>query len=648
LADDLQKEIEGVFHERLLAAALEVRQQTRIGLDWILEQLETLGGVRTAKMRLRGAGDSFFDKVSLVRLDEYFFATKRIGRMDLSVEAIVLEPRWSPIFTRDELDRAALRLSEGGFNPPLERPLAPTDCTIASDNSRFTQLSLGAPWYQPRTASQGRTLRAALLRVTKQRSDCEIAAEQAVALRERQHPIACSAVREHLDQCLDCQRDHSDLVSAYGHFDAEVLGAWTELLRLFQKSMKLGDADLKRLMLLQPEDYEEPGEYECDLDRYLRECIRPLCSWRAVRLGCHIGRLMSAFACTFAGPGNLWLTWRSGEMPARVSGFVRSVDRSLFILGITACNLLLARKWPKADEPILWLPTDGDLNSVPGVVRAEYAHTSEDLADWEEVLGSPPEDVDPLALLYLADQAAIAQVQEAENSGTDLTVGTELIEYLRRNFGEVRDALNAMQAKQDAEITFLERMVAYMSSSDIYTCEQVLLNELPGVYARLEPQARCLLLAAEQMHQRKDIAAPALIVQAIAAAFETQLRGGVLSPLLAYLKSQKTHTLWPLEDWVGVEHKRPIYRSNFTAERFPLGGTEWLLRHPAPEIADGVGLLGLDRSDLQEAVAAVRAYRNPAAHGESIDPEMAKEIRSDWLRWRAKPGGIFAVLFRSE
>ena len=561
--------------------------------------------------------------------------------MDLSVEAIVLEPRWSSIFTRDELDRAALRLSEEGFNPPLEPGLVPTDCTIASDNSPFTQLSLGAPWYQPRTASQSHTLRAALLRVTKQRSACEIAAEQAVALRERQHPIACSAVREHLDQCLNCQRDHSDLVLAYERFDAGVLRAWTKLLHLFQTSMKLSDADLERLMVLQPEDYEEAGEYECDLDRSLQESIRPLCSWRAVRLGCHIGRLMSAFACTFAGPGNLWLTWRSCEMAARVSEFVRSVDRSLFVLGITACNLLLARKWPKADEPVLWLPTDGDLDSIPGFVRVEHTPISEDLADWEEVLGSPPEDVDPLALLYLAEQAAIAQVREAENGWTDLTFGTELIEHLRRRLDAFQETLDDIRAKQDAEINSLERIFACMSSSDIHTCEQELLKELPGVYGKLEPQARSLLLAAEQVHQTRDFAAPATSVQAMAAAFETQLREVVLRRLLAYLKSKKTRTLYPLKEWVDVDHTKPIYSSNSRADKFGLGATEFLLRYPAPEIDDGLGLLGLDRSDLQEAVAAVRVSRNDAAHGRPIDFGTAEGIRSEWLRWRAKPGGIF-------
>jgi len=598
-------------------------------------------------MCLESTVDDAFDKVLSDRFEDYFSATKRIGRMDLSIEAIVLDPRWTTLFSRDQLGTAAFRLSGAGFGLPLDRRLAPTDYAIVPEDLPFSQLSLGEPWYQPSTTHRS-TVFEALHRVTQQTSDCEMAAQQAAALREKQHPVACSVVREHLGCCLDCQRDHSDLVSAYEHFDAEVLRAWTQLLHLFQTTLRLSDLDLKRLMLLQPEDYEEAGEYECDFDYSLQESIRPLCSWRAVRLGCHLGRLMSAFARTFAGSGNVWLKWRTGDMPGRVSEFIRSVDRSSFILGITACNLLLARRWAKADERILWLPTDGDLSSIPGLVRAEYAPICEDLAAWEEVLGTPPEDVDPLALLYLSEQAAITQVREVENGGTDLAIGVEMIEHLHRRFDAVQSALEDIQTKQDAEVNSLERMVAYMSSSDIHSCEQVLLNELRGVYAKLEPQARCLLLAAEQMHQRKDIAAPALMVQAVAAAFEIQLRDVVLSRLVAYLRSKNTPTLYPPKEWVDVDHSRRIYCSNSKAEKFALGDAACLLRHPSPEIDEGLRLLGLDRSDVQGAVAAVRAYRNHAAHGGSIDFGTANAIRFDWLSWRTKPGGIFGTLFRSE
>jgi len=41
----------------------------------------------------------------------------------------------------------------------------------------------------------------------------------------------------------------------------------------------------------------------------------------------------------------------------------------------------------------------------------------------------------------------------------------------------------------------------------------------------------------------------------------------------------------------------------------------------------------------------VYRYRNPAAHGESVDIGTAEAIRTDWLNWNNRPGGVFSVFF---
>ena len=68
-----------------------------------LEMVNTSGGVATAQQLLRkGPSDGF------TRLWEE-------GRLDLSVEAIVLQERWAPLFTAEELETARARLEEAGY-----------------------------------------------------------------------------------------------------------------------------------------------------------------------------------------------------------------------------------------------------------------------------------------------------------------------------------------------------------------------------------------------------------------------------------------------------------------------------------------------------------------------------------------------------
>ena len=147
--------------------------------------------------------------------------------------------------------------------------------------------------------------------------------------------------------------------------------------------MKLEDEHVKRSVLLGPEDYELPEGYQAGLDSEL-EFIRPICAWRAVRLGCHIAKFMSAFTWTFMETGDLWLRWRKGELRGPVSDFVRATGQEEFLLAMTAGNLLLVRSWADEDEGVLWMPADEDFVPVSGVV----IDPSDDMDEWEELLGN--------------------------------------------------------------------------------------------------------------------------------------------------------------------------------------------------------------------------------------------------------------------
>jgi len=100
---------------------------------------------------------------------------------------------------------------------------------------------------------------------------------------------------------------------------------------------------------------------------------------------------MSAFAGTFSEGGDLWLKWRKGESQGPIPTSIQAIDRQFFLLGLLARNLLLVCSWPSEDEGVLWVPSDEDLISVPGLVHLDRTRTVID--EWEEVLGQPSGNV---------------------------------------------------------------------------------------------------------------------------------------------------------------------------------------------------------------------------------------------------------------
>lgn len=313
--------------------------------------------------------------------------------MDLSIEAIALEPSWLRLFTREEIDRAMATLSEYGFTPTLEA-LSEQDSNVAvpiEHELSLAPIRLTEPRRGVRIRAPGGGP-----------SACEVTAESATALRKGEHPSAHPVARKHIGECLKCRGLYPDLVAAFGRFDEVALAEWLVLLTHFQASMELGDEQLKRFMLT--EEDEERSNYDCD--EMELEAIRRLFAWRALRVGCQVGRFMSAFAASFAERGDLWLKWRKGEIEGSVSVSVRTTGREQFLLALLARNLLLVRSWPFEDEGVLWIPADEDLASVPGVVHVD---SSQDLEEWNEILGEPPQDLHPEGILYLAHYAAVGQ-----------------------------------------------------------------------------------------------------------------------------------------------------------------------------------------------------------------------------------------------
>ena len=633
MREEPASDLEQAFHQRLLEAIEELRKYTRAGVRDTLERIQRDGGLKTARQTLNVLeGDRPWVRITQ-QPGQLFWAAERAGRIDLSIEAIVLDLRWAPLFTQTELDTAGRRLRSGGESIPLEQAVPPQS---ALAHRAFSELSLGRPLYF----------------FDRFDDDCQRTEAMAAAVDTGLRPIASLSVRRHLRDCNHCQAHHSELVRAYERFDQEAIQLWANLLKSFEVAMHFTDADLKQFFLNEREDFQDPGDYEAALD-FEMERVRDHYVWRAVRLGSHIGRFMSTFPSTFY-ESDLWLKWRRGEVSGLASDLVRGISETLFALGLTAQNLRTIRDWAEENEDVLFLPSFADLTSIPGILHADEVA---DLDEWVEVLGPPPENLNLLGTLYISYQAALAHRGPAVpavalRDKADSAVSDQFEELkasLESRFDSMASSLEDIRFRQEAAIFSLERMVAYMSSTDRFACEESLIRQLGDVYGKLKPEARCHLVAAEQIYRVPSIAAPGVALSAFSAAFEVEMRMSLMTGLFEYLKYKKTGTLHTPIDWPDSDRTRPIYKFGMKAESLTFGEMERLLRHPEAAIAEYVGMVGLDCGEIRSAVLAVSAHRNPAVHVKRLfDVGTAEAIRNDWLQWHGRRGGIFGVLFRTS
>lgn len=97
-------ELESSFHAAMLDLYRRALNEVNYRASYFHQMVETFGGVSAARKLL-----------AATRPTEGFTALWERGRLDLTVEATVLDPRFAPLFTEDELDTARERLSQYGY-----------------------------------------------------------------------------------------------------------------------------------------------------------------------------------------------------------------------------------------------------------------------------------------------------------------------------------------------------------------------------------------------------------------------------------------------------------------------------------------------------------------------------------------------------
>lgn len=96
--------LESSFHAAMAQIYVRAKAEAGYNATRYLQMVSENGGLATANQLLHASNVS----------DGFTHLWER-GRLDLSVEALVLEPKWSPLFTSDDLRIARERLKAYGF-----------------------------------------------------------------------------------------------------------------------------------------------------------------------------------------------------------------------------------------------------------------------------------------------------------------------------------------------------------------------------------------------------------------------------------------------------------------------------------------------------------------------------------------------------
>lgn len=632
------EDIRSSFESVLTDAISEVRRHTRIGTTAILKDLRIIGAVQSAKVRLAKSwltdlGGRF---ANYDRLSEFSQAALRIGRPDLAIETLALASPANFLFAPVELELASRRSAEFHFQssrivePVVTEPRSQLIRTLGvrsndSNGDLFLRIELGQ--------------NGSLCAITRK-------------LDEKLHAGAqwspSSMIRGHLDSCAECRRVCDALQGLYCRFDNEVLQVWYDLVCQVEA---IQNPDLDRLdvfMEVRPDEWSDRTEYDVMFETVFQEEIGPRLGWRMVKLGCLIGRLMTTLEATYPEAEEIWINWLSRHYAGSAAKFVQAAGAERVRMAMVARNVSLSRKWDALKLP-LFLPSIGDLSPVPGLLRVDH---SDDLEEWDEVLGPAPNDLGVFALLSICESAASGQLSGRSIPERDSTAKFEhtlsrIDERLNAIHNDQNSERVAAKAIQAASLEVLESIASRLIGQSLFSAEDSLREIFGELWPKLDPHARAFLLASEQIRKIPSLATPSLIVLGIAIAFETELRSRVLPALFAFLDDKNVPKLAPQPGWASGDKSRPVWTKGSKAEECTLGNARLIFAHPEPAIDEFLGrLLGIQRTELQAALEELCPHRNAAAHGRPIDIGMAEQLYSDWLQPERGRGGIFGLLFR--
>lgn len=104
-------DIEAQFDQAMMEVYRRAKAEANYSATIFFQMLDKKRGRATAKTLINAPKPS-----------DGYTALYELGRLDLTVEALVIEdPRWHPLFTGEELDRARRRLRDYHYVPRSSR-----------------------------------------------------------------------------------------------------------------------------------------------------------------------------------------------------------------------------------------------------------------------------------------------------------------------------------------------------------------------------------------------------------------------------------------------------------------------------------------------------------------------------------------------
>lgn len=104
----MDKPLEIRFHDTMVGVYRRARSEAGYNAHRFILMLGERGGLETARHLLHAPAVS-----------EGYTALWERGRLDLTVERVILEPAWRSLFTSDERRIAIARLRDYGYTGPL-------------------------------------------------------------------------------------------------------------------------------------------------------------------------------------------------------------------------------------------------------------------------------------------------------------------------------------------------------------------------------------------------------------------------------------------------------------------------------------------------------------------------------------------------
>jgi hypothetical protein len=353
--------------------------------------------------------------------------------------------------------------------------------------------------------------------------------------------------------------------------------------------------------------------------------------WRAIVMADLAGRVMLGYAGARSPLDDPWMTWWRESPDGPAAEFVHAFNEEEFFCARVAYHVHadFGIRRPRA------VPTDGDLEDIPGYLETEQAKTWE---EWLEVLG-PRQGETPLSLATAAAKRDLAEGHARPGS----EIGARI--------AELRDQVAAFQMPTIERLESIGTQIDSLGAPNRFKAEEFLVEALGvEVYSSLSDDARTAALDAERRFRDRETLDWNSVVGEMAKAFEIQVKQRFVPCLARYLK-QKGLAEFPKDEYFPIRNpneppteKRAIIKRGEAVSGLMLGMISIALTSSRPELQEFGQSSGIDLPELKKHIDNLNPDRNRGTHETGMSFAEAWRLRADWLGVSAGDGGIFGAL----